>query len=62
MVGRMKKFEDGKLVRGWKSGRIEKIWFSLMCVWLEGWKNGGGKHFCLVGEKNGKIENVIYIN
>ena len=22
----------------WKSGRIEKIWFSLMCVWFEGWK------------------------
>ena len=24
----------------WKiSGRIEKIWFSFICVWLEGWKS-----------------------
>ena len=28
-----------KIVRGWKSGRIENIYFSLLCVWLEGWKS-----------------------
>ena len=39
MVGGVEKWEDEKLVGGWKSGRIEKIWFSLMCVWLEGWKS-----------------------
>ena len=33
-------------VEGWKtSGRIEKIWFSLMCVWLEGWKSGRVENF-----------------
>ena len=36
LVGGVEKWEDGKLVRGWNSKRIEKIWFSLMCVWLEG--------------------------
>ena len=39
LVGGVEKWEDGKLERGWKSKRIEKIWFSLMCVWLEGWKS-----------------------
>ena len=28
-----------KIVRGWKSGRIENIYFFLLCVWLEGWKS-----------------------
>ena len=36
LVGGVKKWKDEKLVGGWKSRRIEKIWFSLMCVWLEG--------------------------
>ena len=31
-------WRSGK-VGGWKSGRLEKIWFSLMCVWLQGWKS-----------------------
>ena len=39
LVGGVEKWEDGKLVGGWKSGKIEKILFSLMCVWLEKWKN-----------------------
>ena len=30
-------WRSGK-VRGWKSGRIENIYFSLVCIWLEGWK------------------------
>ena len=27
-------------MEGIKSGRIEEIWFSLVFVWLEGWKSG----------------------
>ena len=59
---RMEKWEDGKdlvfphvcLVGGvekWEGGK-------LFC--LEKWE--GGKLFCLVGEKNGRMKNVIYIN
>ena len=36
LVEEMEKWEDEKLVGGWKNERIEKIWFSLMCVQLEG--------------------------
>ena len=39
LIGGVEKWEDEKLVWGWKSGRLEKIWFSLMCVWLKGWKS-----------------------
>ena len=60
--GKMEKWEDGKylvfplvcLVGGvekWEGGK-------LFC--LEKWE--GGKLFCLVGEKNGRMKNVIYIN
>ena len=47
----MKKWEDGKY-----------LVFSLMCLvgGVEKWKDG--KLFCLVGEKNGRMENVIYVN
>ena len=45
LVGEVEKWKDGKLVRGWKNKRIEKIWFSLMCVWLEGWKSGKVENF-----------------
>ena len=43
-----------------KSGRIENILISLICVWLsdgivEGWK----KFYYLIEKKNGKIENVV---
>ena len=36
--------------------------FSLVCLvgGVEKWRDG--KLFCLVREKNGKMENVIYIN
>ena len=58
----------------WKSRRIkncEKMekWenrkylvFLLVCLvgGVEKWE--GGKLFCLVGEKKGRMENVIYIN
>ena len=49
--GRIKKWEDGKY-----------LVFPLMCLvgGVEKWENG--KLFCLVGEKNGRIKNVIYIN
>ena len=52
----------------WKSGRME-MWedgkylvFPLVCLvgGVEKWE--GGKLFCLVGEKNGRMKNVIYIN
>ena len=46
LVGR-----SGK-VEGWKiSGRIEKIWFFLMCVWLEGWLSGRVENFFVLLER-----------
>ena len=49
------------MMRGWKSGRIEKIWFSFMCVWLGGWKSGGMKNsFVLVEKKNERINCSFY--
>ena len=58
----------------WKSGRMEN--YGRMEKWkdrkylvfplvylvrgVEKWE--GGKLFCLVGEKNGRMKNVIYIN
>ena len=52
----------------WKSGRMEKwedekyLVFPLVCLvgGMEKWEDG--KLFCLVGEKNGRMKNVIYIN
>ena len=52
----------------WKSGRMEKwkdkkdLVFPHMYLvgGVEKWE--GGKLFCLVREKNGRIENVVYIN
>ena len=38
----------------WKSEMMEN------CAKMEKWE--GGKLFCLVGEKNGRMKNVIYIN
>ena len=62
-VGGVEKWQDGKLVGVWKSRRIEKIWFSLIFVWLEGWKSRRVENFfCLVGKKKGRMENVVYIN
>ena len=46
----------------WKSGRMEK-WKNrkdLVFPRVFGWR--GGKLFCLVGEKKGRMENVVYIN
>ena len=47
----MEKLEDGKY-----------LVFPLVCLvgGVEKWEDG--KLFCLVGEKKGMIENVIYIN
>ena len=50
------------------SERIEKwedrkdlVFFHVCLVrWVEKWE--GGKLFCLVREKNGRMENVVYIN
>ena len=53
----MEKWEDGKL---WKDGKY--LVFPLMCLvgGVEKWDDG--KLFCLVREKKGRTENVIYIN
>ena len=42
LAGGVEKWEDRKIVGGWKSGRIEKILFSLLFVWLgvEKWRDG----------------------
>ena len=54
---------EQKIGRGWKSGKIENILFSLIYVWLEEWKIGEMKNFfSLVDKKNGRIKNVICIN
>ena len=49
--GGVEKWEDGKY-----------LIFPLMCLvgGVEKWE--GGKFFCLVGEKNRRMENVIYVN
>ena len=61
MVGRVEKWEDKKL---WKDGKVGgwKIFSFSSCVF--GWRDKkveGGKFFCLVEKKRGRIENVIYI-
>ena len=47
----MEKWEDEKY-----------LVFPLVCLVGEVEKWEGGKLFCLVGEKKGKMENIIYIN
>ena len=49
--GKMEKWEDKKYSV-----------FPLMCLVgnVEKWEDG--KLFCLVGEKKGRMENVIYVN
>ena len=51
MVGEAEKWGDGKY-----------LVFPLVCLvgGVEKWDNG--KLFCLVGEKNGMMVNIIYIN
>ena len=63
MVGGVKKWEDGKLVEGWKSGE-DKKYLVFPCVCLVGGmeKREGEKLFCLVEKKSEMIENVVYIN
>ena len=53
----MEKWENGKL---WEDGRY--LVFSLMCLvsGVEKWEDG--KLFCLIGEKMGRMKNVIYVN
>ena len=47
----MEKWEDRK-----------DLVFPHVCLvgWMEKWE--GGKLFCLVGKKKGRMENVVYIN
>ena len=47
----MEKWEDGKY-----------LVFPLVCLVGRVEKCENEKFFCLVGEKNGRMENVIYIN
>ena len=51
MVKGVKKWEDGK-----------DLVFPYVCLVGEMKKWEGGKLFYLVGEKRGRIENVVYIN
>ena len=55
--GGVEKWEDRKL---WEDEKY--LVFPLMCLVgrVEKWDDG--KLFCLVGEKKGRIENVIYVN
>ena len=57
LVGGMEKWKDGKL---WEDGKY--LVFPLVCLVgvVEKWE--GEKLFYLVGEKKGRMENVIYIN
>ena len=58
----MEKWEDGKL---WEDGNMGrwKIFSFPSCVFgWRGGKVGGGKLFCLIGEKNERMKNIIYIN
>ena len=47
-------------VEKWEDGKY--LVFPLMCLvgGVEKWE--GGNFFCLVGEKNGRMKNVIYVN
>ena len=56
MVAGVKKLEDGKMQD------IKDLVFSHMCLVGEVEKWEGEKLFYLVGETNGRMENVIYIN
>ena len=49
--GKMEKWEDGKY-----------LVFPLMCLVRRAEKWEARKIFCLVGERKGRMENVIYIN
>ena len=59
MVGGVEKWEDGKLMGGWKS---KYLVFPRVCLvgGMEKWE--GGKLFYLVEKKSERIENVVYIN
>ena len=63
LVRGVEKWNARKLMGEWKSEKIEKN-LVFPHVYLDGgvkkWK--GGKLFCLVEKKSGRIENVIYIN
>ena len=56
-------------MRGWKiSGRMKKwedrknLVFPHVCLVGGMEKCDGGKLFCLIEKKNGRMENVVYIN
>ena len=47
---------------GWKSVSRKDLVFLHVCLvrGVEKWESG--KLFCLVGEENGRMKNVVYIN
>ena len=47
---------------GWKSRKIENIWFSLLRVWLKSWKSGRVENSFVWLKRKGMMENVIYKN
>ena len=49
-----------EMMEKWKDRKY--LIFPLVCLvgWVEKWKDE--KLFCLVGEKKGRMENVIYIS
>ena len=59
LFGRLRVRLDGG-VKKWNDGKY--LVFSLVCLvgGVKKWEDG--KLFCLVGEKNGRMKNVIYIN
>ena len=54
------RIENGGRMEKWENGKY--LVFPLMCLVGGVEKCENEKLFCLVGEKNGRMENVIYIN
>ena len=55
--GRMENFER---MENWENRKVLVFPHMYLVGGVETWE--GGKLFCLVGEKDGKMENVVYIN
>ena len=54
------RIENCGMMEKWKDGKY--LVFPLMCLVGRVEKYEDGKLFCLVGEKKGRMKNVIYIN
>ena len=62
LVWKVEKWDDGNcgMMKKWEDKKY--LVFSLVCLVgeVENWEDEN--FFCLVGEKNGRMKNVIYIN